>query len=75
MNPTLGKPESPFGQKFIRGVINKTRTIKAAVKPSSKGRHPMTFMSMLGGIPSIKMAGLGSRFQASYNDSVMLEEM
>ena len=54
---------------------NKIRTIKAAVKPASGGRHPSTFMGMIGENPSIQMDILGGRFQDGYNSSMMLEAL
>ena len=39
-----------------------TRAIKSAIKPAGGSLHPRTFMSMLGGSPSIKISGWGGRF-------------
>ena len=51
----------------------KTRTIKMGVEPDIGSRHIRTFMGMLGGNPSIKMAGLGGRFQFKEKNSMVTE--
>ena len=56
-------------------VEKKIRTIKAAVKPAGGSLHHMTFVSMPGGIPSIKTAGLISIFQSEENNSMVAEIM
>ena len=54
---------------------NKTRTIKAAVKPSTGIRHTKTFMGMLAEIPSTQISGLGSSFQSKESNSMVAEAM
>ena len=46
-----------------------TRKKKWSVKP------PSTFTGMIGGIPSIKIADLGSIFQVEENNYMLVEEM
>ena len=43
-------------------VEEKIRTITVAVQPEEESRHPGTFMGNIGGIPSMQMDELGSRF-------------
>ena len=54
---------------------NKTRTIKQLLQPASGSRHPRTFMGMLGGDPSEKMAGLVSSFQSKESNYMVAEAM
>ena len=54
---------------------NKIRTIKAVMKPASRGLHPRTFICMLGEKTSIKMAILGGIFQAGKYNYMMLEPL
>ena len=46
-----------------------------SVKPASGIRHPRKFMGMLSGNLSLKMAGLGSSFQAGYNNYMVAEAL
>ena len=48
------------------------RKIIVAVQPDSGSRHPMTFVGILGGNPSIKMAGMVSLFQSEEYNSIRL---
>ena len=54
---------------------NKTRTIKAAVQPAIGGLHTCTFMEMIGGKTSIKMARLGGRFKYEGKNSMAAEAL
>ena len=54
---------------------NKIRKIKAAVKPLGGILHHRTFMSMAGGTPTIKTAGLSSIFQDDMNNYMVAEMM
>ena len=49
----------------------KIRTIKAAVQPESGSHHPKTFVGMLAGNPSTKMAGLENSFQSEERNSIV----
>ena len=70
------KPEASPGQKHsVVEAENKTRIIKAAVQPAGGILHHRTFMSMHGGIPSTKTAGLSRSFQAEMNNSMVAETM
>ena len=51
----------------------KTRTIKMGVEPDIGSRLIRTVMGMLEGNPSIKMAGLGGRFQFKEKNSMVAE--
>ena len=54
---------------------NKTRTIKAAVKPASGSCHPKKIMGMIGVNPSTQMALLGSSFQLEERNYMIAEAM
>ena len=54
---------------------NKTRTIKALVQPESRIHHTITLIGMLGGKPSINMAGLGIIFKSMDNNSMVSEAL
>ena len=54
---------------------NKVITIKSAVQPAGGCPHHRKFMGMPGGSPSIKMAGLSSRFQYEENNYTLAEKM
>ena len=47
------------------------RAIKVTVKPEGGSLHHRIFMSIDGGSPSIKMAGLSSSFQYEENNSML----
>ena len=51
---------------------NKKIAIKFAIQPASRCLHTRKFMGMHGGNPSIKMMGLGNRFQSRYNNSMVI---
>ena len=53
----------------------KTRTIKAAVQPSSGSRHPKTVIIILAGKSPTQMSGLGSSFQYEEINSMLAETM
>ena len=52
-------------------VEEKIRTIKLSVQPESESRHPVTFLGIIGGTPSIQMDGLDSRFQSRDSNYMM----
>ena len=53
----------------------KVIAIKAIVQPASGNHNPRKFIGMLGGNPSIQMAGLGSIFQAPDNNYMVAEAL
>ena len=53
----------------------KSRTKKITLEPTSGSHHPRTFIGILGGSPSIKMAGLGSNFPYEENKSMAVETL
>ena len=54
---------------------NKTRTIKSAVQPAGGSLRHRTFMSILGGILSIKTDVLISSFQYEENNYMLAETL
>ena len=50
---------------------NKIRTIKSAVQPAIRSRHPETCLVILAGNPSTQISGLGSSFKSEESNSMV----
>ena len=74
-NNNQGNQRLLLVRNVVVGSEKNIKTIKAAVKPASGGRHTNIFMVMLAGKPSTQMAGLGSSFKYEESNSMVAEEM